>query len=81
MKDTVDDIEELIGIPDGKACAVNQVLYHLGERAVEWRVAALCRQYQIAIIAYSPLGQGDLLRSRSDSRKPRLPAPSSRLRS
>ena len=60
----VDDIEELLAIPEGKQCAANQVLYHLGERAIEWRVAALCREHQMAIMAYSPVGQGDLVRSR-----------------
>jgi diketogulonate reductase-like aldo/keto reductase len=60
----VDDIEELLAIPEGKQCAANQVLYHLGERAIEWRLAALCREHQMAIMAYSPIGQGDLLRSR-----------------
>jgi diketogulonate reductase-like aldo/keto reductase len=60
----VDDIEELMAIPDGRQCAANQVLYHLGERAIEWRLATLCRERQIAIMAYSPVGQGDLLRSR-----------------
>jgi diketogulonate reductase-like aldo/keto reductase len=60
----VDDIEELMAIPEGRQCAANQVLYHLGERAIEWRLAALCRAHRIAIMAYSPIGQGDLLRSR-----------------
>ena len=60
----VDDIEELLAIPEGTQCAANQVLYHLGERAIEWRLAALCREHRIAIMAYSPVGQGDLLRSR-----------------
>ena len=60
----VDDIEELLTIPEGKQCAANQVLYHLGERAIEWRVAALCREHQMTIMAYSPVGQGDLVRSR-----------------
>ena len=59
-----DDMEALLAIPDGKHCAANQVLYHLGERAPEWRLADLCRARRIALIAYSPLGQGDLLRSR-----------------
>jgi len=59
----VDDIEELLALPEGKRCAANQVLYHLGERAIEWRLAALCREHRIALMAYSPVGQGDLLRS------------------
>ena len=60
----VADIEELLAIPDGKRCAANQVLYHLGERGIEWRLVELCRRYAIALMAYSPIGQGELLRSR-----------------
>jgi len=60
----VGDIEELLAVPDGKRCAANQVLYHLGERGAEWRLADLCREHRIALMAYSPLGQGDLLRRR-----------------
>ena len=60
----VDDIDELLALPDGKHCAANQVLYHLGERSIEWRLRDVCRRHRIAIMAYSPVGQGDLLRSR-----------------
>ena len=60
----VADIEELLAIAEGAHCAANQVLYHVGERAAEWRLADLCRAHRIALIAYSPVGQGDLLRSR-----------------
>ena len=60
----VDDIEELLAIPEGWRCAANQVLYHLGERSADWRLADLCRAHRIALIAYSPIGQGDLIRSR-----------------
>src|SRR5262245_28436103 len=60
----VDDIEELVALPDGKRCAANQVLYHLDERSIEWKVRDVCRAHGIAIMAYSPVGQGDLLRSR-----------------
>ena len=58
----VDDLEELLALPDGSACAVNQVLYHLGERGIEWSLAALCRRRAIAVMAYSPVGEGALLR-------------------
>jgi len=60
----VDDIEALLAIPDGKHCAANQVLYHLGQRSAEWRLADLCRRHRIVLMAYSPLGRGDVLRSR-----------------
>jgi len=58
----VDDIEALLALPDGSRCAVNQVLYHLGERGIEWSLRALCRRHAIAIMAYSPIGEGSLLR-------------------
>ena len=60
----VDDINELLALPDGAQCAANQVLYNLSERGIEWRLRALCHQHGIRIIAYSPLGQGALLNSR-----------------
>ena len=60
----VDDMEELWSIPGGAACAANQVLYNLSERAVEWRLLDWCRAHRIPLMAYSPVGQGDLLRNR-----------------
>jgi len=60
----VDDIDELLALPDGAQCATNQVLYNLSERGIEWRLRALCHQHGIRIIAYSPLGQGTLLTRR-----------------
>jgi diketogulonate reductase-like aldo/keto reductase len=45
--------------------ACNQVLYHLGERRVEHAVLPYCRANDIALVAYSPLGQGDFPSSRS----------------
>ena len=57
----VRDIEALLALPAGRNCAVNQVLYHLGERGVEWALAALCRRNEIALMAYSPFGEGALL--------------------
>jgi diketogulonate reductase-like aldo/keto reductase len=57
-----DDLDELLALPDGAHCAVNQVLYHLGERGIEWSLANACRRHAIAVMAYSPLGEGGLLR-------------------
>jgi diketogulonate reductase-like aldo/keto reductase len=39
--------------------ACNQVLYHLGERAIEHRVLPFCAEHGIALVGYSPFGQGD----------------------
>jgi len=41
------------------------VLYHLGERGIEWELLPWMRQHRIPVMAYSPLGQGSLLRNRS----------------
>ena len=57
----VDDMQELWTIPNGRRCAANQVLWHLGERGVEWRLVPLCRAHNVAVMAYSPVGQGALL--------------------
>jgi diketogulonate reductase-like aldo/keto reductase len=56
-----DDMRELLALPEGVHCAANQVLYHLGERSIEWSVLPFCRERGIDVMAYSPLGQGDLL--------------------
>jgi diketogulonate reductase-like aldo/keto reductase len=59
----VADLEELLALPEGRHCAANQVLYHLGERTCEWALLPLCRRHRIALMAYSPLGQGELVGS------------------
>jgi diketogulonate reductase-like aldo/keto reductase len=56
-----DDMQELFALPEGVHCAANQVLYHAGERAIEWSVLPFCRERGVDVMAYSPLGQGDLL--------------------
>ena len=60
----VDDIAELLALPEGAQCAANQVLYNLSERGIEFRLRALCHRHDIRVIAYSPFGQGALLKSR-----------------
>ena len=55
------DIDELVAVPNGTRCAVNQVLYHLAERGVEWSLVPECRKLGIALMAYSPFGEGPLL--------------------
>jgi diketogulonate reductase-like aldo/keto reductase len=39
--------------------ACNQVLYHLGERAIEHAVLPWCEAHGVAMVAYSPFGHGD----------------------
>jgi len=57
------DIDELLALPDGGNCAVNQVLYHVGERGIEWSLLPLCRRRSIRVMAYAPVGEGALLRN------------------
>jgi len=58
------DMEELFALPDGTGCAANQVMYHLGCRGIEWDLLPFCRAHRIALMAYSPIGRGRLLRDR-----------------
>ena len=56
------DMDELAGLPKGASCTSNQVLYHLGSRGIEWQLLDTCRKAKVMVMAYSPLGQGPLLR-------------------
>ena len=57
-----DDMRELEGVPAGKNSMSDQVLYHLGSRGVEWALLPYCQKANIMVMAYSPLGQGPILR-------------------
>ena len=57
-----DDMQELYGVTGGKACATNQVLYHLGSRGIEFDLLPWCQQQQIPLMAYCPLAQAGRLR-------------------
>lgn len=56
-----DDMEELMSLPGGEACAANQVLYNLKRRRIEYDLVPFCRARHIPIMAYSPIEQGRLL--------------------
>jgi len=60
-----EDMEEAIGLKDGKGIATNQVLYNLMRRGIEWNLLPWCRQQGIPIMAYSPIEQGRLLNNRT----------------
>jgi diketogulonate reductase-like aldo/keto reductase len=55
----VDDLDELRDVAGEGAIACNQVLYHLGERAIEHAVVPWCERNGVAIVAYSPFGHDD----------------------
>lgn len=54
------DMEELWSVPGGDECQINQVLYNLSRRGVEWDLLPWCRRHGMPIMAYSPLEQGRL---------------------
>jgi diketogulonate reductase-like aldo/keto reductase len=56
------DMTELLALEAGGPCAANQVKYHLGQRGIEWDLLPEMQKRGIAVMAYSPLGQGGLLR-------------------
>lgn len=58
----VADMNELMGCKGAEACAVNQVLYHLGSRGIEFDLLPWQRRQQMPIMAYSPLAQRGFLR-------------------
>src|SRR5262252_5225928 len=54
----VADLERAVAIAGEGQIACNQVLYHLGERAIEHDVIPWCKEHRIAVVAYSPFGSG-----------------------
>ncbi|QSH95589.1 aldo/keto reductase [Treponema phagedenis] len=58
----IDDMEELLSCRNGNHCMVNQVLYHLGSRGIEFSLLPWMIKHQVALMAYCPLAQGGDLR-------------------
>jgi diketogulonate reductase-like aldo/keto reductase len=58
------DMQEWIALSGGQTVAADQVLYNLSRRGPEWDLIPWCRERRVAIMAYTPLGQGGLLRQR-----------------
>jgi diketogulonate reductase-like aldo/keto reductase len=49
----------------GDQLACNQVLYHVRQRAIEHAVLPWCEGHEVALVGYSPFGQGDFPSPRS----------------
>ena len=58
------DMQELYQIPESKNCQINQVLYNLSRRGIEWDLLPWCRSMGLPIMAYSPIEQGRLLENK-----------------
>ncbi|TCK93305.1 diketogulonate reductase-like aldo/keto reductase [Natranaerovirga hydrolytica] len=57
-----DDMKELWEVPKGNHCVVNQVLYHLGSRGIEYDLLPWMKAHNVPLMAYCPIAQGGNLR-------------------
>lgn len=63
----VADMEELFEIPCGNRCAVDQVMYNVGSRGIEYDLLPWAKKHSVGIMAYEPLLQsGKLIRMHPD---------------
>ena len=58
----VDDMEELLDVPAGENCAINQVLYNVTRRGPEFDLIPWMTARGMPLMAYSPIEQGRLPR-------------------
>lgn len=63
----VEDMEELFRCRNGNHCFANQVLYNLSCRGIEYDLLPWCREHQVLLMAYSPLGNNRADRERMTS--------------
>lgn len=57
-----EEMDELYNVKDGKNCMVNQVLYHLGSRGIEFDLLPWMRERKMPFMAYCPMAQGGSLK-------------------
>jgi diketogulonate reductase-like aldo/keto reductase len=60
----VEDMEELFAVPDGSKCAANQVMYHIGERGIEYDLIPWLYKRDVTLMAYSPLASNQNYRKK-----------------
>jgi diketogulonate reductase-like aldo/keto reductase len=60
----LDDMQELWSLPGGPEVATNQLLYNLSRRGIEWDLLPWLREQRVPIMAYSPIEQSHLVKSR-----------------
>jgi diketogulonate reductase-like aldo/keto reductase len=58
------DMEEAWKVAGGRDIAVNQILYNLTRRNVEFDLLPWCREHGVPVMAYSPVEQGRLARNK-----------------
>jgi diketogulonate reductase-like aldo/keto reductase len=55
------EMNRLVAVPGGQACATNQLLYNLTRRGIEFDLLPWLQRRNIPVMAYSPVEQGRLL--------------------
>jgi len=50
------DLKELHNLPNGKNCRINEDLYNIGSRGVEYSILPWQKEHQMSFIGYSPFG-------------------------
>jgi diketogulonate reductase-like aldo/keto reductase len=60
-----DDMNELWRLPDGDACAANQIYYSASERGIEFDLLPALRERGVPAMAYCPIDQGALARDKT----------------
>lgn len=53
----IDDMQELLSLKDGYNCRVDQCLYHLGSRGVEYSLIPFLKNNAIRFMSYCPLAE------------------------
>jgi len=61
----VDEMDEIVAVRKGNTCAVNQILYNLSRRGVEYDLLPWCAEHSIPVMAYSPIEQSRILKDRT----------------
>src|SRR5438067_4002699 len=61
----LNDMKEWVALAGGESVAANQILYNLSRRGPEWELIPWCRERRVAIMAYTPLGQGRMLQHKA----------------
>lgn len=56
-----DYMKELWQVPGGRNCVVNQVLYNVFSRGIEYDLLPWCQNNGVTVMAYCPLGHGELI--------------------
>lgn len=57
----LEDMQELLALPNGNQCQLNEVLFHLGSRGIEYALKPYQDKLAIPTVAYCPLAQAGSL--------------------